>query len=267
MYAFRIAYDGRPFHGFQRQPDVDTVADAILDALAALEVPFEGDVPPNYAAAGRTDAGVSALAQTVAFDAPAWLRPRALSAELPDSIRAWARAEVPPDFHATHDATRRTYRYHLYAPALDDDRARAAAERLAGRHDFHNLTPDATGTERDLAIDLRRAGDVLRIRVAADGFPRQLVRRLVTVIERVGRGDLSPSAIDALLGPEPVEGPNGIPPAAPTPLVLADVTYPSLSFTADEVAREAARAVFADLAAERAAAASVADDIAAGLDC
>jgi tRNA pseudouridine38-40 synthase len=88
----------------------------------------------------------------------------------------------------------------------------------------------------------------------------------VTVIERAGRGALPSSAIDDLLGPEPVEGPDGIPPAAPTPLVLADVAYPSLSFTVDEPAREAARAVFADLAAERAAAASVADDIAAGLD-
>ena len=61
MRAFRVAYDGRPYSGFQRQPDVPTVEDTLLDALRALGV-FEGsDVPPGYAAAGRTDAGVSAL--------------------------------------------------------------------------------------------------------------------------------------------------------------------------------------------------------------
>ncbi|MFB6218385.1 MAG: tRNA pseudouridine(38-40) synthase TruA, partial [Halobacteriaceae archaeon] len=64
MRAFRLAYDGRPFHGFQRQPDVPTVEGALLDALDALDIPFAGDTPSGYAAAGRTDRGVSAVAQT-----------------------------------------------------------------------------------------------------------------------------------------------------------------------------------------------------------
>ena len=105
--AYRVAYDGRPFHGFQRQPDVSTVADALLDALRDLGVAFDGDVPPGYAAAGRTDAGVSALAQTVAFEAPAWLSPAAFNSELPASVRAWAAADAPEGFHATHDAVER----------------------------------------------------------------------------------------------------------------------------------------------------------------
>src|SRR6056297_1923774 len=102
MRAFRVAYDGRPYHGFQRQPDVPTVENTLFDALAALGV-ADGK-PAGYAAAGRTDAGVSALAQTVAFACPDWLSPAALNSELPATIRAWASADAEPDFHATHHA-------------------------------------------------------------------------------------------------------------------------------------------------------------------
>src|SRR6056297_3366826 len=117
--AFRIAYDGTDYYGYQRQPDVPTVEDAIFDALRALEVLApDADKPDGYAAAGRTDAGVSALAQTIALEAPDWLAPRALNGRLPADIRAWAAADAPDGFHATHHATRRAYTYHLYAPAV-----------------------------------------------------------------------------------------------------------------------------------------------------
>ncbi|MFC6766564.1 tRNA pseudouridine(38-40) synthase TruA, partial [Natrinema soli] len=57
LRAFRVAYDGTGYHGFQRQPDVSTVEDAIFDALRALEVlDPDADKPAGYAAAGRTDA-------------------------------------------------------------------------------------------------------------------------------------------------------------------------------------------------------------------
>jgi tRNA pseudouridine(38-40) synthase len=80
MDAYRVAYDGRPFHGFQRQPDVATVEDALFDALRNLGVLADDAAKPaGYAAAGRTDAGVSAVAQTVAFEAPEWLTPTTAS--------------------------------------------------------------------------------------------------------------------------------------------------------------------------------------------
>ena len=97
MRAFRLAYDGRPFYGYQRQPRVPTVEGALLDALTDLDVVDDPTVvPERYAAAGRTDAGVSASAQTVAFVAPEWLTPAALSSALPATVRAWAHADVPP---------------------------------------------------------------------------------------------------------------------------------------------------------------------------
>ncbi|MEF8787069.1 MAG: tRNA pseudouridine(38-40) synthase TruA, partial [Haloarculaceae archaeon] len=146
MRAYRVAYDGQPFYGFQRQPDVTTVEDTILDALRALDVlGADEDTPPGYAAAGRTDAGVSARAQTVAFDAPDWLTPAALNSELPADVRAWASTDAPDEFHATHDATSRTYTYYLHAPDASDERARDPLHLHPGQHHLHNLTPDQAG--------------------------------------------------------------------------------------------------------------------------
>ncbi|ERH12570.1 MAG: pseudouridylate synthase [halophilic archaeon J07HB67] len=269
MRAYRIAYDGRPFHGFQRQPTVPTVADAVLDALVALDLLADADgptrpTPPGYAAAGRTDAGVSALAQTVAFDAPDWLSPRALNAHLPDAVRAWAAADVSEGFHATHDATRRAYVYHLPVSDLNADRAREAAVRLSGRHDFHNLTPDDTGTERTLDCTVE-AGETLRVRVTAGGFPRQLVRRLVTVIRGVATG-ASVDWIDRLLSPDPVEGPGGVSPAPPEPLVLAAVDYPGVEFSPDPAAVAAVHETFDRQRRRGLAAARVAETIRDGVD-
>jgi tRNA pseudouridine38-40 synthase len=249
--AYRLAYDGTGYRGFQRQPDVPTVSDAVLEALRDLGV--TADVPPGYAAAGRTDAGVSAAAQTVAFDAPDWLEPAALTAELPADVRAWAGARVPRDFHATHDAERREYTYYLHAPAADETRARAALDRLRGRHDFHNLTPDDAGTVRTLSGDVARTDEFLVVTVAAGGFPRHFVRRLVTVVERVATGDDGPSLVDRVLGDEPLSGPAGIATAPPEPLVLSGVAYPGVDFVVDQDAAASARAVFRDRAAVLAA--------------
>ncbi len=270
MRAYRVAYDGRPFHGFQRQPDVPTVEGTLFDALRELDA-FEGAKPPGYAAAGRTDAGVSALAQTVAFDAPDWLSPAAFNSALPADVRAWAAAPAPAGFHATHDAARRAYVYFLYAPEsdLDDADARAALARLAGgegeKRDYHNLTPDETGTVRDLSASLERDGDFLSVRVEAGGFARELVRRLVSLVRAVGRGDAPLSKVDRVLAPDPVDGPEGVPPAPPTPLVLADVSYSDLSFSADPDAAESARQAFGERRVAGLVAARVAGRIRSGM--
>ena len=259
--AFRVAYDGREYAGFQRQPHATTVEGTLLRALADHGLLDRGDgpthaTPPGYAAAGRTDAGVSAVAQTVAFAAPDWLTPRAFNGHLPGSVRVWAAADVPGGLHATHDATRRTYRYHLYAPArdgdadrshaVDDDRARDALARLSGEHDFHNLTSDDSGTVRDLAASATRARDLLVVEVSAGGFPRALVRRLVAAVRAVGRGAAEPSLIDRLLAPEPVPGELGVAPAPPEPLVLWDVAYEGVAFRTDPEAVESATVAFGE---------------------
>ncbi len=274
MRAFRIAYDGTPYYGFQRQPDVPTVEDALFDALRDLEV-FTGDKPAGYAAAGRTDAGVSAVAQTVAFEAPDWLSPRAFNAELPAAIRAWAAADASADFHATHHAARREYVYHLYAPAtdadhtlaatVDDDRFDAALEALSGPHDFHNLTPDDANTERSPDLEARRDGDYLVVTVHADGFARELVRRLVSLAHAVGTGDAPFEKIDRALSPTQLPGHEGIPPAPAEPLVLTRVAYPDLEFDADPAAAASAREIFERRRIDRTTGARVSREIREGI--
>ncbi len=278
--AFRVAYDGRPYHGFQRQPDVTTVEGELFGALRRLDV-FAGEKPPGYAAAGRTDAGVSARAQTVAFDAPEWLTPYALNGELPDPIQVWAHADAPADFHATHDANWREYVYYWHvpegtegterragsdatreqAPDADGEQAARALDRLAGEHDFHNLTPDDANTVRDLDAGLTREGDSLVVTVRASGFCRELVRRVVSLVQDVAEtGEFD--RVETVLGDEPVDGPDGVPPADPHPLVLHDVDYDALDFAVDEAAAERARGAFRSLRDERRALARVAGHLA-----
>ncbi len=260
-----MAYDGREYAGFQRQPHAKTVEGTLLSTLSELGIVEHGGgpthaTPSGYAAAGRTDAGVSAVAQTVAFDAPDWLTPRAFNGTLPGSIRVWAAADVPPEFHATHHATRRTYRYYLHAPSgerFDEDRLHDALARLSGSHDFRNLTPDDRGTNRDLRATARREEAFLVVEVSADGFPRALVRRLVAVARLVATGRAEPSFLDRVLDPKPLPGHLGVGPAAPEPLVLWDVTYRTVEFVVDERAAASARKSFDERHREASRAAAV----------
>jgi tRNA pseudouridine38-40 synthase len=70
LRAFRVAYDGGLFHGFQRQPDVPTVEERVFDALRELAMLGSAAGKPPGHAAGRTDANVSAAAQTVSVRVP-----------------------------------------------------------------------------------------------------------------------------------------------------------------------------------------------------
>ncbi|WP_256296504.1 tRNA pseudouridine(38-40) synthase TruA [Haloarchaeobius salinus] len=250
--AFRVAYDGRPFHGFQRQPSLPTVEDALFDALRDLGVlADDADKPPGYAAAGRTDAGVFGLGQTVAFDAPDWLTPRAFDGELPAAVRAWAHADAPTDFHATHDAASRAYEYHLFAPDADLELARKAAERLVGTHDFRDLSAVSSGnTTRTLTTaTVLRDGEFLVLRVRGDGFLHELVRRLVSLVRAVATGEVQPARVDSALTPGTLPDHEIPPPAPPGGLVFVEAAYPELSFEPDGRGVESVREVFDDRAA------------------
>ncbi len=239
--AFRIAYDGRPYHGYQRQPSVPTVEDELLDAVRALGLCEAGETPAGWAAAGRTDAGVHALAQTVALDAPAWCTPRALNGELPGSVRAWASADAPPEFHATHDCAARAYVYHLYAPDADLDRARTVADAALGDTDFHNLTDDDGDTVRTVtACTVECDGAYLVLSIRAAGFLHNVVRRLAALVRAVATGAAPVSKVDRVFSGESLSGPEGVPVAPPGPLVLVDATYPDCSFETDPAAAESA---------------------------
>jgi tRNA pseudouridine38-40 synthase len=266
--AFRIAYDGRGYWGFQRQPDVETIEDELFEALRALGVLDESArKPAGYAAAGRTDRGVSALAQTIGLRCPEWCGPRALNAELPAAIRAWASADVSGDFHATHDATHREYTYYLHAPEADRELLQAALDALAGTHDCHNLTPDERNTTRTLETDLKGNAETpfFVLRVRAGGFSKQLVRRLVTLVRSVATGEVPLARVERVLSVERLDGGEAVGPAPAYPLVLTEVTYPDVAFTIDREAAASAREVFEQRRVEHAIRARVVGTVADGI--
>ena len=214
-----LAYDGRPFHGFARQPDVRTVQGDLEGALARL---LNAEV--RTYAAGRTDAGVHALGQVVSFsEAPENLELErfrdALNGMLGPEISVWAAEWVSDDFHARFSARSRTYVYAvLQAPApdpflaptslyhrgeLDVAAMNEAAGHLTGPHDFSSFgrVPEPDASAERLLYELRcvREGALIRIRARANAFIQQMVRSLVGTLLQVGEGRRPPGDMPAVL--------------------------------------------------------------------
>ncbi len=251
-YAFRIEYDGRPFRGWQRQPGLPSVQEALETALARLD-----PAAPVVTGAGRTDAGVHALGQVAHADlARGWAPERlcaALNAHLrPAPVAVVAAAEVAEDFHARFSAVEREYRFRLVARrapltqdrgfvwavprALDGTAMRAGAAHLVGRHDFTTFraalcqakSPVKTLDRLEIVELDYPAGREFRFRLVARSFLHSQVRSIVGTLERVGAGAWAPERVGAALAARdraacgPVSPPDG--------LSLMRVSYPEDPF-------------------------------------
>jgi tRNA pseudouridine38-40 synthase len=202
-----LAYDGTDFHGWQRQPALRTVQEALERGLTQLT-----GAATSATASSRTDAGVHALAQSVHFltasGHPVETFVRALNALLPADVRVLDARERPQAFHATLDARSKRYRYiidnglyaspfqlryswHVRRP-LDAAAMEAAAEVLLGRHDFHSFEtdwPNRTSSVRTiLDLKVERSGAFVTIEVEADGFLYNMVRSITGSLVWVGTG-------------------------------------------------------------------------------
>ncbi|HDS45521.1 MAG TPA: tRNA pseudouridine(38-40) synthase TruA [Methanomicrobia archaeon] len=249
--ALKIGYLGTHYHGFQVQPQsaVPTIEGALFEALAALQI-VEDRSSANYAAAGRTDKGVHALAQVLSFDtAQLKLSPRMINSMLPRDIWVFGLAQPDSDFNARKDALSRTYRYYLYTPPdtdLELVRMQDAATRFIGTHDFSHFAQAPGHREQEAEyfssireikrLEITRAADApfIIIEIEANSFLRKMVRKIVTALTLVGRGSRTHDWINALLERRITEA---IEPAPPFGLVLANVTYPAISFVEDEYAK------------------------------
>jgi tRNA pseudouridine38-40 synthase len=207
-----LAYDGTAFVGWQRQASGTSIQELLEQAFAKLE-----GQPVAVTGAGRTDAGVHALAQvahvSLQREIDAATVVRALNNHLPPDVRVTEAVEVPPTFHARFDATAKRYRYriwnqpvlapferlytwHIPGPLLDVDAMQAAAAKLEGRHDFaafQTAGAETHTTERELyhsRITVERP--LITYDVRGEGFLRHMVRGIVGTLVEVGRGRYPP---------------------------------------------------------------------------
>lgn len=210
-YKVTLAYDGTQFEGFQRQGQARTVQLVLEAALRRLN--WQGRA---ILSSGRTDSGVHASGQVIAFDLD-WPHAldalcRAMNANLPDDVAVRLVELVNPEFHPRFDATWRCYRYTLqFAPMRDPLRDRfvwrvwppcevdllhAAARLLPGTHDFAAFgTPPRPGgstirTVYQAAWQEREEG-LLSFVVIANAFLYHMVRRMVSVQVMVGQQRIS----------------------------------------------------------------------------
>lgn len=216
-----LEFDGTYFYGWQRQQRTGerTVQAAVEEAFAKL--PGEHGA---VVAAGRTDAGVHALAMVAHVDTSSEIPDEklrlALNSHLPRDVAALALETAAPDFQAQFDCLYRRYLYRMRVVrdeprgvALDRHRVlpvyrhldlpamQKACTSLLGRHDFASFaTQETRATVRTLHLcELRQEADELRLHVAAEGFLRNMVRTIVGTLLWVGKGKLSPEEIPAII--------------------------------------------------------------------
>jgi tRNA pseudouridine38-40 synthase len=218
--ALKIAYGGRAFHGFARQPDVRTVEGEILFVLRKSRLAADIE-RANVRGASRTDAGVSALGNVVAFDTDAPLEdvPGRFNHAAKD-VWAWGVAEASPGFNPRH-ARQRWYRY-LVTDVCDIARLRRAAAPFVGTHDFGAFSDGASLSARRRvdSVEVTPATDGVLIDVRAPRFLRGMVRRMVAAMLAVGRGEASIVDLETALSVG--KGPDfGL--VSADPLVLMDV--------------------------------------------
>lgn len=244
-HILTLSYRGTAYHGWQKQGNRRNTIQELLEK--ALEPLFKEKIVLE--SSGRTDAGVHALGQVVAFRAPAKHKAavllKAINAHLPPDIRVWKVRLRKQDFHPRFDAVKKTYLYKLhYHPVLnpflldlawhqplplDFKAMRKAARILEGRHDFSSFftnpgyeVPDRTRTLMQLKITQPQP-EQIEIRATADGFLHRMMRNIVGALVAVGRGKLSSSDLKHILE---ARSRAHAPPTAPAHgLYLESVSY------------------------------------------
>ena len=243
MVRALVAYDGTAFAGFQRQPEARTVQGEIEKVLADLYGQFI-----TVHGAGRTDAGVHARGQVVAWRAPLTIPPErvaiAANGRLPADVALRDSERAPEGFDPRRWAVSRRYRYRFVEdrlreplrdrvttrvePGLDLAAMQEATALFVGSHEFRSFCTLEAGDESPTQRSLIRAEwiggeSVPTIEWEARSFLRKQVRCMMGALFAVGRGECAPERIEAMLAGAP--WPSFMSVAAPQGLVLEQVVY------------------------------------------
>ena len=212
-----IEYAGTRYSGWQIQKNARTVAGEIERAVGEATRRREFEL---YGA-GRTDAGVHALAQVAHLelytDLPAGVLRQRINDALPSDIHIRSAVSVPHRFHARHDALARSYLYQIsrrksafFKPyvwwvkePLDASVMRDAARVFVGMQNFASFSADEPGEKSAKVLverlEVAEEGDLVLIRTVGSHFLWRMVRRMVGVLAAVGRGDLDAAQVQGFL--------------------------------------------------------------------
>jgi len=206
-YKLTIEYEGTRYSGWQAQGNTQKTVQGHLIRAAQQVL---GDV--DVGGAGRTDAGVHAAAQVAHLRARKAIDPLLLTRKindlLPHDIHILRAARTRDNFHARHDAISRVYLYQISTrrtafakpfvwwikDTLDFDAMQSASAAIAGRHDFSAFTDKRLAQDESRIVvvercDVARAGDLILVRIAASHFLWKMVRKLISFLVEIGRGN------------------------------------------------------------------------------
>ena len=215
-----VAYDGAPFSGWQSQLNGNGVQNHVENAFEQI-----CSNPVRVHGAGRTDAGVHAVAQCAHVELLArrygpdrWRS--ALNGVLPSAIRIMKCRFVADSFHARFSAKGKIYWYRVWngevLPPLENGRAwhvrdpldrvamSAAAQLFVGRHDFASFAANRGAPVADTSrliqrVQIRYSGSLLLIEFEADGFLYKMARLMAGALVAIGLGKTSPDEIRSRL--------------------------------------------------------------------
>jgi tRNA pseudouridine38-40 synthase len=215
-----IEYDGTRYSGWQKQPgqtSTKTIQGALFRAADEIFKNEKADIQGS----GRTDSGVHALCQTAHLDVRTMLAPEIIRLKMNDSlpydINILEVEKASPNFHARHDAVKRSYVYQIAArrtafgknyvwwikDKLDYRAMESAAKQFNGMHDFVSFS-DQDPKEKSTKVlienvQFKKVGDVILIRLTGSHFLWKMVRRMVGVLVEVGRGKLTEADVKIFL--------------------------------------------------------------------
>lgn len=242
-WKLTLEYDGTRYRGWQAQSNTDRTVQGVL--LSAVREVFGPDATTG--GAGRTDAGVHALAQVAHVRARRKVSEgdavRGINDLLPHDVNVLSAEPAPPAFHARHDALSRTYLYRIsrrrtafdkrfvwwVRDRLDSAAMARAALLFAGRRDFSSFCENPEGQQSTTVVversEVVEEGREIRYRVEASHFLWKMVRRLVGTLVEVGRGSLSEKDVAELLAVRSAAPARWT--APPSGLFLENVKYPA----------------------------------------
>ncbi len=223
--ALKFAYDGRKFHGYARQPQLKTIEGEIIKSL--IKHSFIEDTKEScIRSASRTDKGVSALGNVIAFNTDSYKERifQEMKEDLTD-ILVYGIKDVEQDFYPRY-AKRRTYRYYLKNENLEIDGVLSAAASFAGEYNFSNFARTEEFKDPVRTIDniiVTNQDDFFIMDFYAQTFLWNQVRRIVSAIQKMGIGKIEKEQII-----EALHNPNkkvdfGL--ASAEPLILRDIVY------------------------------------------